>query len=244
VHEHTLIESLISLATLTLLEIVLGIDNLVIISILSEKLPDNQKSKARKVGLALALITRILLLTTLTWLSSLTITVFTIGNNDISIRDLVLLIGGLFLLYKASKEIYKFIEAKDDENDGKPHLANNFIAVVASIIFFDIVFSFDSVLTAVGLARQLWIMITAVIIAVIFMLIFVDQVCEFIDRNPTIKLLALAFLIMVGALLVAEGLNHPLSKNMVYFSMGVCVILEMIRIRRESNIKKRLSVNK
>lgn len=245
VETHTLSETILSLSTLTLLEIVLGIDNLVIISILSEKLPQHQKSKARKVGLALALITRILLLTTLTWLAHLTTPLFTAFNTEISTRDLVLLLGGLFLFLKAAKEIYKFTLAKDLDDQG-PDLetrlfASHFVSVVAMIIFFDIVFSFDSVLTAVGLAKQLWVMITAVVVAIIFMLIFVDQVCDFIEQNPMIKLLGLAFLIMIGLLLIAEGIHHHIQRNLIYFAMAFSICIEILGFQRNKIIKKRAS---
>lgn len=238
---HNIYEWLISLATLSLLEIVLGIDNIVVISILSEKLPESQKSKARKWGLSLALITRVLLLTTLNWLSKLTKSLFTIFETEISIRDLVLIIGGVFLLWKATREIYKFAEAKDvneKEDFETKHFASSFFAVVSMIIFFDIVFSFDSVLTAIGLAKQLWIMITAIFVAIIFMLVFVDRVSEFIEKNPTIKLLALSFLILIGVLLILEGTHHHMNKNLIYFAMAFSVTVEFLSIRRRNKILK------
>ena len=238
---HTITEAAISLATLSILEVVLGIDNIVVISILSEKLPAGQKSRARRWGLSLALITRILLLTTLTWLSRLTIPLFALNEVDISVRDLVLIIGGGFLLWKAGTEIYKFAQAKDLDEDKKPSIGSNanFIQIVALIIFFDIVFSFDSVLTAIGLAKQLWIMILAVIVAIVFMLLFVDQVCDFIEKNPTVKLLALSFLIMIGVLLIADGLHHHWDRNLIYFAMGFSIVVEFVNIRRRKKIIRR-----
>lgn len=236
-----MIESLISLATLALLEIVLGIDNIVIISILSEKLPEHQKSKARKWGLSLALITRLALLTTLTWLSKLTKPLFSIAEREISVRDIVLFTGGVFLLWKATKEIYVYAQAKDIEKEQDfetRHFASSFFAVVGMIIFFDIVFSIDSVLTAIGLAKQLWIMILAVIMAVIFMLVFVDRVSNFIEKNPTIKVLALAFLIVIGVLLVLEGIHVHMDRNLIYFAMAFSISVEFLSIRRRTKIKR------
>jgi predicted tellurium resistance membrane protein TerC len=237
--EISLSQTLLSLGTLTLLEIILGIDNLVIISILSDKLPEHQKSKARKLGLSLALIMRLVLLTTISWLSKLTSTLFLLGSMEISTRDLVLIIGGFFLLYKAIKEIYNYTEAKDMAEQKKDEpLSTNFMVVVGTIIFFDFIFSFDSVLTAVGLAQQLWIMITAVIIAIVFMLIFVDQVCNFIEQNPTVKLLALAFIIMIGVMLVAEGLDYHINRNLIYTIMAFSMTTEMLSIRRRKKMER------
>jgi predicted tellurium resistance membrane protein TerC len=234
---HQIWEWVLSLSTLALLEIVLGIDNLVIISILSEKLPEHQKSKARKIGLALALIMRILLLTTLAWLSKLSNPLFNAFGLEISIRDLVLMLGGLFLLLKAAKEIYNYAEAKDIEEQKRSEpLSTSFPVVIGTIIFFDFIFSFDSVLTAVGLAKQLWIMVTAVILAVIFMLVFVDQVCDFIERNPTIKLLALAFLIMIGVMLIAEGLHFHINRNLIYTIMAFSISTEILGMRRRRRV--------
>ncbi len=230
---HQIWEWTLSLATLALLEVVLGIDNLVIISILTEKLPTHLKSKARRVGLSLALIMRVLLLTTLAWLSHMQKPLFTMGSMEISIRDIVLIIGGLFLFIKATKEIYNYTEAKDiEEQKRQEPLSTSFPVVVGTIIFFDFIFSFDSVLTAVGLAKHLWIMITAVIIAIIFMLMFVDQVCNFIEKNPSIKLLALAFLIMIGFMLVAEGLHHHINRNLIYTIMAFSISTEILSMRR------------
>lgn len=238
---HSLSESIISLATLSLLEIVLGIDNILIISILSEKLPPQQKSKARKWGLSLALFTRVALLTTLSWLSKLTEPLFTFLDREISVRDLVLFSGGVFLLWKAIKEIYNYAQARDVESKDDfetKHFASNFFAVVGMIIFFDIVFSFDSVLTAIGLAKQLWIMICAVVIAIIFMLVFVDSVSSFIEKNPTIKVLALAFLVVIGGLLILEGSHIHVDRNLVYFAMAFSISVEFLSINRRRKIKR------
>jgi predicted tellurium resistance membrane protein TerC len=234
---HQIWEWTLSLSTLALLEIVLGVDNLVIISILTEKLPLAKKTKARKLGLSLALIMRIMLLSTLAWLSHLSSPLFTVFNIEISIRDLVLILGGLFLFLKAIKEIYNYTEAKDIEEQRKSEpLSTSFAAVVGSIIFFDFIFSFDSVLTAVGLAKQLWIMITAVVIAIIFMLVFVDQVCDFIERNPAIKLLALAFLILIGVMLIAEGFDYHINRNLIYTIMAFSISTEILSMRRRKRV--------
>jgi len=237
VDPHQIWEWVLSLSTLALLEIVLGVDNLVIISILTEKLPAQQKSKARRVGLSLALIMRVMLLTTLAWLSHMQKSLFMLGGMEISIRDLVLIIGGLFLFIKAAKEIYNYTEALDIEEQRRDEpLSTSFAAVVGTIIFFDFIFSFDSVLTAVGLAKQLWIMITAVFIAIIFMLLFVDQVCSFIEKNPTIKLLALAFLIMIGVMLMAEGFDFHINRNLIYTIMAFSITTEILGMRRRQKV--------
>lgn len=234
---HQIWEWTLSLGTLALLEIVLGVDNLVIISILTEKLPVTQKSKARRVGLSLALIMRVMLLTTLAWLSHMQKPLFNLGSIEFSIRDLVLILGGLFLFLKALKEIYNYTEAKDIEEQRRSEpLSTSFPVVVGTIIFFDFIFSFDSVLTAVGLAKQLWIMITAVFIAIIFMLTFVDQVCEFIERNPSIKLLALAFLIMIGVMLIAEGFDYHINRNLIYTIMAFSITTEILGMRRRNRV--------
>ena len=228
----------ISLVTLTVLEIVLGIDNLVFISILAGKLPPEQQAKARKVGLALALITRILLLCGLAWLVKLTTPLFEILSQKISGRDLILIAGGLFLLGKATHEIHEKLEGEDGEVTRK--LVPKFARVIVQIMLLDIVFSLDSVITAVGMVRQIGVMIAAVIIAMIFMLVFVDSVSRFIDRHPTIKMLALSFLMLIGCALVAEGFHREIPKGYIYFSMAFSVGVESlnIKLRSRSRAKK------
>jgi predicted tellurium resistance membrane protein TerC len=219
----------VSLVTLTLLEIVLGIDNIVFISILSGKLPAHQQKKARRVGLGLALITRILLLVGLAWMVRLTKPLFTIMNHGVSGRDLILLVGGLFLLGKATHEIHDRLEGEDGAVTSR--ITPRFSTIVLQILLLDIVFSLDSVITAVGMVRQIPVMIAAVIIAMIFMLAFVNRVSAFIDRHPSIKMLALSFLILIGCALVAEGFHREIPKPYIYFAMAFSLSVEMLNIR-------------
>ena len=223
----------ISLLTLTVLEIVLGIDNIVFISILSTKLPEQQQKKARQVGLALALITRILLLLGLTWVARLEQPFWRgelIGLKlAVSGKDVILFLGGLFLIGKSTFEIHDKLEGEDAH--ASKGVGASFSNVVIQIILLDIVFSLDSVITAVGMARQLGVMIAAVVIAVIVMLIFVNSISAFVDRHPTIKMLALSFLILIGVVLVAEGLHQHIPKGYIYFAMAFSVLVEMLNIR-------------
>lgn len=233
----------IGLVTLTVLEIVLGIDNIVFISILSGKLPEEQRRAGRRVGLVLALVTRILLLLGLSWVISLTAPLFYVMKHSVSGRDLILIVGGLFLLAKSTHEIHHRLE-KDDEGPVTTGSAKfpSFASIVIQIGLLDIVFSLDSVITAVGMIvtpeataverrQQIVVMVAAVVIAVIFMLFFVNAVSDFVDRHPTIKMLALAFLILIGANLVAEGLHQPIPKGYTYFAMAFSVMVEMLNIR-------------
>jgi len=223
----------IALLTLTVLEIVLGIDNIVFISILSTKLPQHQQNKARKVGLALALITRILLLLGLTWVARLEEPFWRreiLGLKlAVSGKDVILLLGGLFLIWKSVHEVHNKLEG--EEAGVTNRLSATFASVVTQIILLDIVFSLDSVITAVGMARQLGVMIAAVVIAVIVMLIFVNPISAFVDRHPTIKMLALSFLILIGVVLVAEGVHHHIPRGYIYFAMAFSVLVEMLNIR-------------
>ncbi len=223
----------ISLFTLTLLEIVLGIDNLIFISILSGKLPAEQQAKARKVGLALALITRILLLCSLAWLVSLDKPFWQarIFSWDLAVsgKDLILLLGGLFLIAKSTKEIHEKLEGEDGSVTNR--LAPTFVSVIIQILLIDIVFSLDSVITAVGMVKQIGVMIAAVILAMIVMLIFVEQISRFVDRHPTIKMLALSFLILIGTMLVAEGCHQHVNKGYIYFAMAFSVGVEMLNVK-------------
>lgn len=223
----------ISLLTLTLLEVVLGIDNLIFISILSGKLPAAQQAKARKVGLSLALITRILLLCSLAWLVSLDKPFWQarIFSWDLAVsgKDLILLLGGLFLIAKSTKEIHEKLEGEDGSVTN--HLAPTFVSVIIQILLIDIVFSLDSVITAVGMVKQISVMIAAVIIAMIVMLIFVDQISRFVDRHPTIKMLALSFLILIGTMLVAEGFHQHVNKGYIYFAMAFSVGVEFLNLK-------------
>ncbi len=223
----------ISLGTLTFLEIVLGIDNLIFISILSGKLPRDQQARARKVGLALALITRILLLCSLKWVMSLDTPFHHWKPGGLSLpssgKDLVLAVGGLFLIWKSVKEIHEKLEGQDGEKTSA--VAAGFRTIVLQIILLDIVFSLDSVITAVGMANQLPIMVLAVILAMIVMLMFVNQIGGFVERHPTIKMLALSFLILIGVMLLAEGFGQHVNKGYIYFAMAFAFLVEVLNIR-------------
>ena len=234
----------IGLLTLTVLEIVLGIDNIVFISILAGKLPQAQQAKARQTGLALALITRVLLLCGLAWMVRLTSPLFHIPTfgllhepHSVSGRDLILLCGGLFLLWKSTREIHDKLEGEDGAVSSRvtPKFAN----VVIQILLLDIVFSLDSVITAVGMARQLGVMIAAVIIALIFMLIFAGRISDFIHRHPTLKMLALSFLLLIGCALVAEGFHKEIPKGYIYFAMAFSVGVESLNLRMRARQKIR-----
>jgi predicted tellurium resistance membrane protein TerC len=222
-------ESWIALLTLTVLEIVLGIDNIIFISILAGKLPPEQRSKARKVGLGLAMFIRVGLLASLAWIARLTSPLFTVFGQDISGRDLILLIGGVFLLGKATHEIHDKLEGA--EGHASARVAASFASVITQILLLDIVFSLDSVITAVGMANELAIMITAVVLAVAVMLFAAGPISEFVDRHPTVKMLALSFLLLIGMSLIAEGLDQHIPKGYIYFAMGFSVLVEMLNLR-------------
>lgn len=226
-------ENLVALLTLTALEIVLGIDNIVFISILADRLPHASQSLGRRLGLALALFTRILLLLSLSWIIRLTQPLFTIWSLDVSGRDLILLIGGLFLLAKATFEIHEKLEGREQKQ--RSGAAVSLGAVVLQIGLLDIVFSLDSVITAVGMARELAIMITAVIIAVFIMMLAATPLSEFVNRHPTVKILALSFLLLIGMSLLVEGLHQHISKGYIYFAMGFSVFVEMLNLRVRSH---------
>jgi predicted tellurium resistance membrane protein TerC len=226
----------VSLLTLTLLEIILGIDNIVFISILAGKLPPEQQAKARQTGLSLALVTRVLLLCGLAWMVKLTTPLFHIPTlgllkeaHPVSGRDLILLCGGLFLLWKSTHEIHEKLEGEDGAVTSR--LAPRFVSVVIQILLLDIVFSLDSVITAVGMARRLEVMIAAVILALVFMLIFSGRISLFIHRHPTLKVLALSFLMLIGCALVAEGFHREIPKGYIYFAMAFSVGVESLNIR-------------
>lgn len=217
-----------ALVTLTVLEIILGIDNIVVISILTGKLPVHQQAKARQIGIALAIITRILFLLSLVWLASLTTKLFTLFGNDLSMRDLILIVGGLFLIYKATHEIHGVMEIKAENR--KPRVLAAFGAVVMQILVFDIIFSLDSVITAIGMAQQVSVMIAAVIIAMLIMLVASNSISAFIDKHPSLKMLALSFLLMIGVTLIAEGFELHIPKGYIYFAMGFSGFVETMNI--------------
>ncbi len=229
-------ENMIALLTLVTLEIVLGIDNVIFIAILSGKLPENQQAKARSLGIGLAVITRILLLLSITFIMRLTEPMITILGNGLSGRDLILLIGGLFLIGKSTYEIHERLEAVEDAGKRTAKVVTSFASVIFQIILVDIVFSLDSVITAVALSGELWIMALAVVVAAGVMLWFAGPIAHFVERHPTTKILALAFLIMIGMMLVVEGWNpkaaHDLHlKNYAYFAMAFSFAVEMINLR-------------
>ena len=219
----------IALLTLTVLEIVLGIDNIIFISILSGKLKADQQKKARLTGLAAAMIMRILLLLSLAWIVKLTRPLFTVLGAEISGRDLILLGGGLFLMAKATHEIHDKLEGEIGTEVKK--IAPSFMSVIIQIMLLDIVFSLDSVITAVGMAKHLGVMITAVVISVLIMLFASGPISAFVDRHPTIKMLALSFLLLIGMSLIAEGLDFHIPKGYVYFAMGFSIFVEVLNIR-------------
>jgi len=225
----------LSLATLTFLEIVLGIDNLIFISILADKLPESQRAKARQLGLALALITRIALLSAISWMMKLTQVLFTIPglNHDVTGKDIILILGGLFLMYKSTTEIHEKMEGEEHESTVKSKVVS-FGGILIQIMLLDIVFSIDSVITAVGMVDELWIMVTAVIVAVIVMIMAVNSISSFVNRHPTVKMLALSFLLMIGLVLVADGFGHHIPKGYVYSAMGFSILVEFLNIKARS----------
>ena len=222
-------EGWIALGTLTVLEIVLGIDNIVFISILAGKLRQEDRARARRVGLSLAMIIRILLLLSITWVMSLTAPLFAALGREISGRDVILFVGGLFLIGKSTLEIHEKLEGV--EGHGSAKVAKSFVSVIIQILLLDIVFSLDSVITAVGMAEDVAVMILAVIIAVGVMLLSSSAISEFVDRHPTVKILALSFLLLIGVSLIGEGLDQHIPKGYIYFAMAFSVFVEMINLR-------------
>jgi predicted tellurium resistance membrane protein TerC len=226
-------ELLIALVTLTVLEVVLGVDNVIFISILSGKLPVDQQRRARRVGLIAAMVMRLALLWSIVWISRLTVPLLTVLGRDISGRDLILIGGGLFLLAKATYEIHDKLEGHEP---GAVRTAASFASVIAQVMVLDIVFSLDSVITAIGMADDLRVMIAAVVLAVLVMLVAAEPISAVVEHHPTIKILALAFLLLIGISLVADGVGQHIPKGYVYFAMGfsVCVEAVNIRVRRRS----------
>jgi predicted tellurium resistance membrane protein TerC len=222
-------EILIALATLTFLEIVLGVDNIIFISILSGKLPPEQQPKARRIGLLLAMGTRILLLFSLAWVIRLTAPLFTVWSQEISGRDLILILGGLFLLGKSTHEIHDRLEGEEGHASVKGR--SSFTSVLVQIALLDIVFSLDSVITAVGMVDQVSVMIVAVVISVLIMMLAAEPISAFVHRHPTVKMLALSFLLLIGMSLLAEGFDHHIPKGYVYFAMGFSVFVEAMNLK-------------
>lgn len=229
----------IAFATLLALEVVLGIDNIVFISILAGKLPQHQQKRAIYTGLLLAMVTRIALLFSISWLVGLTDPLFSIFGKDLSGRDLILLAGGLFLLYKAVKEIHEKLEGEEGHESNK--VAASFGAVIVQILILDIVFSLDSVITAVGMADDIGVMVAAVIVAIIIMLAAANPIVSFVDAHPTVKMLALSFLMLIGFSLVAEGMHQHIPKGYIYFSMAFAVMVEFLNLRLRARGKEKTS---
>ncbi len=219
----------IALITLTTLEIVLGIDNLVFISILAGKLPQHEQKRARRMGLAAAMVMRVLLLLSLAWIIRLTAPLFAVFGHAISGRDLILIGGGLFLIAKGTHEIHDKLEGGEGRADARVRAA--FWSVIVQIMLLDVVFSLDSVITAVGMVRRIWVMVAAVMIAVLIMMAALESISRFIQRHPTIKMLALSFLLLVGFTLIAEGLGQHIPKGYIYFAMGFSIFVEALNIR-------------
>ncbi|WP_406673923.1 TerC family protein [Nonomuraea sp. N2-4H] len=232
----------IGFLTLVALEIVLGIDNIIFISILAGKLPPERRDRARVLGLSAALVSRLLLLLGLSWVVRLTDPLFAVFGHEISGRDLILLLGGLFLLGKSVTEIHHNMEAPHEEEGGKKVAATSFASVILQIMVLDIVFSLDSVITAVGMVDELGVMIAAVIVAVAVMLFASGPISRFVDSHPTIKMLALAFLVLIGVMLVAEGLDQHIPKGYIYFAMAFSVVVELLNIRVRSRHAKKEQV--
>ena len=222
----------VSLLTLTALEIVLGIDNVIFISILAGKLPAEEQAKARQIGLALALVTRLLLLAGIAWIAKLTTPLFAVLGFAVSGRDLILIIGGLFLIAKSTYEIHDKLEGAEHAATAKGRVS--FTAVVVQILIIDVVFSLDSVITAVGLANQIWVMVTAVMISLGVMLAFAGAISDFVHRHPTLKMLALSFLILIGVSLLAEGLHQKIPKGYIYFAMAFSCAVEFMNLKLRS----------
>jgi predicted tellurium resistance membrane protein TerC len=226
-------ESWVAFATLLAMEIVLGIDNVVFISIIADKLPANQQQRARTLGLALAMVTRIALLFSVSWIIHLTAPLFSLFGHTVSGRDLLLLLGGLFLLGKSTLEIHHKLEAGETEGGSTP-IATSFTGVIIQILLLDVVFSFDSVITAVGMVDEITIMVAAVVLATIVMMVFAAVISSFVQRHPTFKMLALGFLLLVGVALIAEGLHQHVPKGYIYFAMAFAVFIELLNMRMRS----------
>jgi predicted tellurium resistance membrane protein TerC len=222
--------ALVGLLTLTALEIVLGIDNIIFISILSGKLPKAEQAKARRLGLGGAFVTRIMLLLSIAWIVRLTNPLFTLFGIDFTGRSLILFFGGLFLIGKATFEIHGKLEGADEESEGR-RVASSLVAVVIQIMLIDIVFSLDSVITAVGMVSEVTIMIAANVVALVIMLMAATPISDFVDRHPTIKMLALAFLVLIGTNLIAEGLGQHIPRGYTYFAMFFSFLVEMLNLR-------------
>jgi len=232
----------IALVTLTALEIVLGIDNIIFISVLVSRLPHKKRNKARVLGLGLAMFTRIALLLSITWVMKLTAPLFIVLTEEISGRDVILIVGGLFLLWKSTLEIHKSLEGEGEARGAKA--AAGFAAILAQIAVLDIIFSLDSVITAVGLANDVEVMIVAIVLAVIVMMLSSRGIGEFVDKHPTIKILALSFLVVIGVTLFAEGFDFHVPKGYIYFAMAFSVTVEMLNLKMRKKAVKPVTLRK
>ncbi len=234
-------ENWIALATLTALEIVLGIDNIVFIAILSDRVPAAKQALAYRLGLGGALITRVALLLTISWVMGLVQPLFSVMGHEISGRSLILLAGGVFLIGKSAHEIYEKVEGEDEEHVGGAAQRSRLIGVVVQIMLLDIVFSLDSVITAVGMVEHVPIMITAIVIAIAVMLLFAKKVGDFVNTNPSMKILALSFLLLIGVMLTAEGMGSHMDKAYIYFAMGFALLVELLNLRFRKKHKHHLA---
>jgi predicted tellurium resistance membrane protein TerC len=228
----------IALLTLTVLEIVLGVDNIIFISILAGKLRADQQGRARRLGLALAMFMRIALLASIVWIVRLTAPLFEVLGQEISGRDLILILGGLFLIAKSTHEIHDKLEG--EEGHSSATVRSSFTGVIVQILLLDIVFSLDSVITAIGMAEDLWVMIAAVVIAVGVMMLSAGTIGDFVERHPTVKILALSFLLLIGLALLADGFDRHIPKGYIYFAMGFSVFVEMINLKMHGRKPKPL----
>jgi predicted tellurium resistance membrane protein TerC len=229
-------EVIFSLFTLIVLEVILGIDNIIFISILADKLPEKDRAKLRYWGIGLAMVMRLVLLYFISWILKLDKTLFMVGNVDITGKGLILILGGIFLIYKSTKEIYHKTEASQADENSTP-ANNNFSKLLMEVILLDLVFSVDSIITAVGMVDELWVMYTAVIVTVLIMLVASKPINDFIRKHPSFKILALCFLLIIGISLIAEGLNNEIPKGYIYFSMAFAFIVDLIQMKtvKQSN---------
>ncbi len=237
-------EAWLALVTLTALEIVLGIDNIIFISVLVGRLPEHQRNSARIIGLSLAMISRLLLLLSLAWMMRLTEPLFTVLEHEISGRDLILIAGGLFLLWKSTQEIWESLEGAEDTGADKPGAVASYGMILMQIAIIDIVFSLDSVITAVGMVEDIPVMVIAIVIAVAVMMLAAKPIGEFVDRHPSIKMLALSFLILVGVVLVGEGWDLHIPKGYIYFAMAFAFAVEIVNIRMRKKSAKPVHLHK
>ena len=223
-------ETVIALITLIALEVVLGLDNVIFISIVAAKLPEAQQKKARRLGLILAMVMRLALLAVISWILRLEKTLFSIGSTDFSGKDLILLLGGLFLIYKSAKEIYHKMEGEEGDQS-RDIKANSFNQVLTQILLLDLVFSVDSIITAVGMVKELWVMYVAVIVTVAIMLFAAEPISNFVNKHPAFKMLALSFLLLIGMSLVAEGMEFHIPKGYIYFSMAFAFLVDVLQMK-------------